>query len=247
MKMIDYDRIRSLKLLFSAMFILNCNVFAQSTGGGIYSSNLGEFAVGVDKGNITGHYLYLGNWDDELKVYMRQNAFSFYGHTRPDTIKGSRFYNITITTELDTSKTPGFVEMSADGKKLTIVAKSMDAIDAAFDVSKYTDYNIFTLTKPIAIKTVGEIKVKQAHLFNYENGRWIARKGYLVAGDNIGLLDTIGSFSKIFYKNTSNGKGAEYYLRTSDISLIEVRDDEKLYRNNRIRLANDSIKVQKTH
>ena len=75
---------RAIKLLVCILMLLNCKLFAQTTTGGIYGSNFGEFTIGVDNGIISGNYLFLENWDNEIKTYMRQNYFRFYGNIRPE-------------------------------------------------------------------------------------------------------------------------------------------------------------------
>jgi hypothetical protein len=210
-------------LLF-LLLVLSSNLYAQvvekNLSGEYANSNgiYGKFTIAVDHNELTGYYEYYDKYDPVVKGYLQAFEFFIKGVSKD----GKNFNIIAANLDFPNENSKGTLVFA--NNKLKIILNETPSPGCAFDITEDGEANYFPMAKPLKILRLTYVNANKAslktplkaQLFDLINDNFVIRKGYLLSGDLVTIVENRDTFSKVLYKSQS-GKISTYWVKTSDL------------------------------
>ncbi len=184
----------------------------KSFTGGIYSSDKGTITIAINKGVLTGVYEYYDKWNEKYHEYTDINVFYIYGNSS-DNIH----YKISTGWPDDDQPVKGDIVFLDNFDKLDIRLLKQTEGYAILDFTTATNDNIFPLKTRKLFKEIRIVKSSKAILCDYEHGIFTNKKAYLVNGNVVSIIDTVGEHIKVDYHSPVTDKSILYWMSKKDL------------------------------
>lgn len=188
---------------------------SNSIKSGIYSG-MGNFTIGIDNGILTGRYEYLGQWDDKLNTYMRQDYFNLYG-TSTD---GTHYKVIAMDSGFPEGRAKGTIYYNSKNNSIKIILDHNPGTGQSFDMTEESEHSIFKIETPALILSMGYVKSPKTYLYNFDGRSFSKLKGYLIKGDEIIIKERKQDYTKIGFESLKTYTINNYWVSNKDLEIM---------------------------
>lgn len=174
----------------------------------MYATNNGTMTIAINHDVLTGAYEYYDKWDNKYHEFRDINVFYIYGKT-----SDGIHFKVASGWPGDDRKITGNIDFSEGYRKLTITLTDEPYGYDAIDFTQKAPENMFSLVSSSTFSEVRLIKSNKAPLYDNAGSAFILRKGYLVKGDIITILDHQAGYYKVSYHSPASDKTSMYWIK----------------------------------